>query len=57
MRIYIEKKKLDMKYKVLKSSSGIVNPFDQSVIFRGWAEMRVDSVAPPEIDPPSNQAA
>lgn len=46
-----------MKYKVLKSSSGIVNPFDQSVIFRGWAEMRVDSVAPPEIDPPSNQAA
>lgn len=31
MRIYIEKKKkLDMKYKVLKSSSGIVNPFDQA---------------------------
>lgn len=24
------KKKLDMKYKVLKSSSGIVNPFDQA---------------------------
>lgn len=46
-----------MKYKVLKSSSGIVNPIDQSVIFRGRAETRVDSVAPPEIDPPLNQAA
>lgn len=28
--IYRKKKKLDMKYKVLKSSSGIVNPFDQA---------------------------
>lgn len=51
------KKKNDMKYKVLKSSSGIVNPFDQAWFFRGWAEMRVDSVAPPEIDPLLNQAA
>lgn len=29
------KKKLDMKYKVLKSSSGIVNPFDQAWLFPG----------------------
>lgn len=54
MRIYIEKKKkkLDMKYKVLKSSSGIVNPFDQARFFRGRAETRVGPVAPPEIDFP-----
>lgn len=51
------KKKLDMKYKVLKSSSGIVNPFRPSVIFRGRTETRVNSVAPPEIDFPLNQVA
>lgn len=61
MRIYIEKKKLNMKYKILKSNSGIVNPIDRiQARFSeegGLARQALQPCPPltPKFDPPSNK--